>query len=102
MLQAALFIKTATAGAVGHALGLLGVVQTEERDVDDFVFMHQRGAGQGFAFEPVVGAVADRRELASIRGGDLIKELPGTAGRLGAAPGGLNLPDAGSTVRKVG
>src|SRR5512135_804116 len=76
-----LLSEMATVGAVGgHAVGLLGFVQTKESGVDNFVLMHQGGAGKCLAFEAVVGAIADRRDLAHFGGGDFIKERPGAGG----------------------
>jgi hypothetical protein len=44
------------------------------------VFVAQGDAGQSFAFDPVVGAVADGGELALLGGGDFIQEFAGMGG----------------------
>ena len=49
----------AAAAIGGITLGLVDFIQVEEGGMDDFVFVDQSGAGQGFACEPVVGAVSD-------------------------------------------
>ena len=58
----------------------MSFVQAEEGGVDDFVFMDQSGAGQGFAFETVIVAVANGGELALFGRRDFVQEFPGVVG----------------------
>ena len=45
--------------------------------MDDFAFVDQGGTGQVIAFEPVVGAVADGRELVLFGNGNFFQKLEG-------------------------
>ena len=54
---------------------MLSFVQAEEDGVDDFVFVDQGRAGQNFAFELMLGGVANGGEMALFGSRDFVQEL---------------------------